>query len=1049
MEVATSLLAIVRGAGLRSFGLLLARIFRRSCTVALIVSTLMLPLCATRLPVRVFTTADGLPRSFTSCIVTDRKGFLWLCTAEGAARYDGYSFALYGIEQGLPDRRVNDILETRSGAYFFATYAGVSRLEPSAAPDSARRFVTLAPGGGGAATPVYALLEDRAGAVWCATDRGIYRFDPTARRPELQYLTLNRAPKPSWVAVSLAEDRDGSLWIGTTAGLCRRWPDGRVEWHVELGPIYALMVDRRGHLWAGTSTRLVEFRSTPAAPVAIHSYTSADGLQGEEIYSLLELRRGNAIWAGTSTSLNELDLRDDQPARIHSYGADAGLSGRLVAALAEDAQGNIWAGADHGLMRISSGGFATFGDADGIGSRSIVQISEDNEGLWAASSQPGGLSLHLLRNGHFDSVRPRYGKTTTGFGNDQVVLHTRCGEWWIATGGGLYRFPAVRSLRDLAGTPPQAVYREAQDLPGPNIYRLFEDSRGDIWVTSMWAGLSRWDSRRRTFQHYPEFSGYATAFAEDRAGNVWIGFSTEPSLRQPNGVRRYRLGRFETFTESGGVSTGWVRELFVDRSGKLWVGTTNAGLLTVDQPAAEHPHLARYTEARTSSMSVFCIAEDHSGRLFVGTARGVDRIDTSSGRVRRYTSADGLAMGDPASLYCDRQGRIWVGGSMGLSLLNSEPAESPRAARIFITGLSINGRPRPVGEPSAESLSGIHLAPDQRQMRVAFVATGAPPGEALRYQHMLEGAESQWSPLTDEREVSYMKLGTGDFRFLVRAATDQGAVSAPAAVSFHVDAPVWLRWWFLTLDVAILGALAIAIHRYDLSRRLEVERMRLRIARDLHDDLGASLTRVAILSELARSGIAKGEGNVSGHLSDVAEAARGMVDGLGDLVWAIDPRRDDLGSTSRRIRQYASDLLETKGIQWSFQAPASAAPPMAPDQRRHVLLFFQETLRNAARHAGCSSVTMSLQVSDREWSARIADNGRGMPASRPDAEDDEFGNGLRNLRGRAASLGGTLVVVSEPGRGTELTLRFPQAASRGPMGRMRMLFRGASKSPRN
>jgi len=308
---------------------------------------------------------------------------------------------------------------------------------------------------------------------------------------------------------------------------------------------------------------------------------------------------------------------------------------------------------------------------------------------------------------------------------------------------------------------------------------------------------------------------------------------------------------------------------------------------------------------------------------------------------------------------------------------------------------------------------------------------------------MLEGADSKWSPLTDEREVSYVKLGTGDFRFLVRAATDGGIVSAPAVVSVHVAAPVWQRWWFLAIDIVFLGALAIAAHRYDLSRRLEVERMRLRIASDLHDDLGASLTRMAILSELALSQMAQGHRNVSGHLSDMAEAARGMVDGLGDLVWAIDPRRDDPGSIARRIRQYASDLLEARGITWSFQAPAQTSPVMAPDQRRHVLLFFQETLRNAVRHAGCSSVKMGLEVRDGEWLACIVDDGRGMATPLPDEDKTESGNGLRNLRGRAASLGGRLVVVSEPGCGTELTLRFPQASSRGLAGRIRMLFRGA------
>jgi signal transduction histidine kinase len=247
---------------------------------------------------------------------------------------------------------------------------------------------------------------------------------------------------------------------------------------------------------------------------------------------------------------------------------------------------------------------------------------------------------------------------------------------------------------------------------------------------------------------------------------------------------------------------------------------------------------------------------------------------------------------------------------------------------------------------------------------------------------------------------------------------------------------VWRRWWFLTSAIAILSALALMAHRYDVSRRLEVERMRLRIARDLHDDLGASLTRMTILTELASREARPQNPEAGRDLGRIAEMARGMVDALGELVWAVDPRRDDMASTSRRIRRYASDVLEPQGVAWTFEISDAGFPPLSPEQRRHVLLIFQEALRNVARHAQCSRVDLSLSFVGGEYLARIRDNGCGLPDPLPG-----LGSGMLNLRSRAAALAGTLSILSSPGEGTDLTVRFPSASSAGRLGRMIMLFR--------
>jgi signal transduction histidine kinase len=220
-----------------------------------------------------------------------------------------------------------------------------------------------------------------------------------------------------------------------------------------------------------------------------------------------------------------------------------------------------------------------------------------------------------------------------------------------------------------------------------------------------------------------------------------------------------------------------------------------------------------------------------------------------------------------------------------------------------------------------------------------------------------------------------------------------------------------------------MARLAFAWHRRELERRLEVERVRARIAADLHDDLGANLTRVVILSEVAQRQTNSSNGEVGQRLTEIADTARGLTDSLGDLVWSINPLRDDVPSLLNRVREFASDVLESQGIRWSLTTSESIhSMPLMPEQRWQLFLIVKEAINNAARHSGCTSVALHLQVADGWATVRITDDGCGLPRRYP---ANETGNGLANMRKRATALAGELAVRSEPGAGVTVELRFP------------------------
>jgi signal transduction histidine kinase len=517
----------------------------------------------------------------------------------------------------------------------------------------------------------------------------------------------------------------------------------------------------------------------------------------------------------------------------------------------------------------------------------------------------------------------------------------------------------------------------------------------------------------------------ARVFGEDRAGNIWIGFGT--------GVARYRDGRFTFFTTNEGLPPGAIMNIYSDRVGRLWLASARGGLIRIDDPAAERPAFKSYTTAHgLSANSAQVITEDLYGRIYVSTGRGLDQLTPETGRIKHFTTDDGLAQGNIIAAFRDRTGAIWIGTHRGLSRFVPAPPETAPAPPILITGLNVAGERRSVSARGETEIAIADLEPDRNQLQIDFVSLGFAPGEALRYQYRLESTDAEWGALSEQRTVNYASLAPGRYRFLVRAVNSDGVASPnPATVTFTVLRPVWQRWWFIALATAFLGSLVYALYRYRVARLIELERVRTRIATDLHDDIGAGLSRVAILSEVVKQQVSgKAEQSVP-MLTEIADSARGLVEAMREIVWAIDPRREELSAVVSRVRQFAYDVLEAKGINWDFIVqPELEQIKLDPEQRRHLFLIFKEGLNNIARHADCQSVSMTLTLDRQQLWGEIRDDGRGFPARNGTGSAEEpmgyaNGYGLENMRQRASQVGGQVWIDSAPGEGARIKLMIP------------------------
>lgn len=399
----------------------------------------------------------------------------------------------------------------------------------------------------------------------------------------------------------------------------------------------------------------------------------------------------------------------------------------------------------------------------------------------------------------------------------------------------------------------------------------------------------------------------------------------------------------------------------------------------------------------------------------------MDELDPATGHVRHYTTADGLANNNVNVSFRDRSGALWFGTLDGLSRLIPAPIRREPPPSILIGALRIAGVQQPLSELGETSLSGFDLEANQNQLQLDFFGLSFATGETLRYQYKLEGADREWTPLSNQRSVNFANLAPGGYRFMVRAVTTEGLASeSPAVVAFSILPPFWQRWWFITMTATLVGLAAYSLYRYRVARLVELERVRTRIATDLHDDIGSSLSQVSVLSEVIRRRVAT-EPSVSEPLSMIANLSRDVVDSMNDIVWAINPRRDHLNDLTQRMRRFASDVFTAREIEFTFTAPDPRQNMrVGADMRREVFLIFKESVNNMIRHSASTKAVIDFSIEDAWLDLKMADNGRGFA---PDRE--ATGNGLLSMRERASRIGGTLDISSNDGRGTVVRLKAP------------------------
>ena len=431
------------------------------------------------------------------------------------------------------------------------------------------------------------------------------------------------------------------------------------------------------------------------------------------------------------------------------------------------------------------------------------------------------------------------------------------------------------------------------------------------------------------------------------------------------------------------------------------------------------------------------LAEDADGRIWVGTRNGVDLLDPATGAVRHYDASSGLISNTTVALGVDGAGQVWIATNSGVSRLQPRP-EGPRARLgLRLVELRAGGRERPLPEAGVTELRDVRLPAGAGDIELGFVGISLAAGGTIGFQHRL--GRQEWSSLSPERRLHLAGLSPGRYQLAVRAVRSDGVTSDSASVEIVVPTPLWRRWWVVTAAALVVLGSAAAAGRARRRRRRELERVRSRIASDLHDELGLSLSRIAVLSEVARRKADAGLDTGGAEMREVGDEARDLIDATSDMAWALDPRSDDLPSLLARLRRMMADVFDGTGVAWSFAGPdTTAALALGAEQRRHLYLILKEAVHNAARHARPGRVDVRVGLDRGTVRVEVRDDGVGFDPEgsrcREWARHDEHEAARRGARRDARGALGTRLRHARAGRG---------AAGRG---RMNMLCREGAVS---
>jgi signal transduction histidine kinase/ligand-binding sensor domain-containing protein len=998
------------------------------------------------LTVRTWSKEQGLPADSVTAVLQTRDGYLWIGTSGGLARFDGVTFVPFAPAgpRSNVTLRVSALCEDSAGRLWIGTQ-GEGLLRYSGGEVTwFERNAELSD------QTINSIAEDPTGNVWVGTPLGLNRLEGS----RLTRFTV-RDGLPSDFVSSVHVARSGMIWITTSAGMCQ-YGDGHVlPFQFEpdsagRNPLYlGVYEDLQSNQWAYGDTYLVRIDKVLGPGKRLNYFRSGD-TSSVRLWSLCEGRHGQ-LWIGTSGQ--ELYCFADN--KLLSLTLRTGRLTSDVRALFEDREGNLWLGTfGGGLVRLQPRAVRLLDASAGLPSGPAVCLAFNPEGRLWAGFEHGGLYV-----GNPERFEPA---TAEGELELHNLVSTLCitpdSVLWVGTpGAGLYCLKDQRILH----------YTTANGLSDNSILSLAAEPNGTVWAGAASGGLHRFANG--TLTSFGLTTGLPaqplSSLLAARGGGLWVGTADGEVLRGEG-------GSFRRLEEAAVLAGKAIRALYEDSGGRLWVGAADGGLACLSKGAAR----TWAASPGTATDSITGILGNEEGELWFATGRGIyhatcPEIDgwltgQSPFRPELFFEAESPASSVAASGWpravTSPDGRLWFATASGVITFEPHGLEgglAPPPVRIETvlangqaltlpsTGQNAKAGPRPASV--TDNPAPLRLRSDVRSLDVRFTAFCFAAPDQLRFRHKLEGSDPDWVDDGPQRHVRYERLPYGDYKFRVTACNAAAVWNETGAeFAFVIPTPAWRAAWALALyaltAVGLVAGGARLVSNRRLRRRLArlaqeqaMQRERMRIAQDMHDEIGSKLTKISFMSERAK-GELEGQDEVAGKLDAIAHTSRDLLQSLDEIVWAVNPLNDNLEHLAAYLGQYATEYLQNTTVECELHIPRGLPhAPLSAETRHNLFLAFEEALNNALKHGRASRVRVAMAAGSARFEITVQDNGCGFDsgAAGGNTSNDgprlkHGGNGLLNMRQRLTEVGGQCSVRSEPGHGATVTLCIPLNGTR-------------------
>lgn len=952
-------------------------------------------------PYQKYTSKNGLISDRITAITQDENGVMWFGSYFGICRYDGIKFEKIVLSANQQNKFVKFLLPAHGKMYAsFLFNGGLAEISKGQVKSW---FISGKDSAG--ANEIYCMADNGDGSLLLCNNMGqVYEF----KHGQFMLLyTLKNYPKA--LPVTIQKDSFNTIWLGTEEGLyIIPYPYNKEVVYFNKNNIYSISKDENKFLWFSRSDgikTIIEKARGWQHGVFINRQVILNSASAKMVPFFGSMKKG--LWF-IDLGLGLVNMDGNNKKYTYKIPFDFNTDMNAVFA---DRENNIWVANDPGLFKISNFNTKSYLFEEMAASGGSITFANDSDLIISNAK-----NLYKLADGKFQKLR-----TGQIFKNYFGITYKDKNKslWFGLWNEGLWQ--ASYNKGKLRG---KQYFSSFNNIP-INASTIAEDGKGNMWVAGFNGLFYFRDNKVLNHYYAPNASGShssITSMALDEATQtIWIGDNATgitllKYIVDAGNKIQYEVMGFITATD--GLKDTYIRSMQLDHKKNLWVGTRFEGLYRVETKEKKFNVINCKEEAKLTCARVIDIQVQDTSAVWIATCDGIYRYRYQAKSWNHYNTSNGLLNAEVFSLLVDKKKDIvytlTVQGITKLQITSGEKTLPPLINMVAITV---------VGKLDTTVLFRQSLTKypySKNSIGFSFAGASFIDEKNIRYKYMLQGFDKDWSSEVFTNTVNYASLPPGRYIFKVMAANARNEWSEqPASFEFEIVQPFYKKAWFLFVIISGLIFIIYLVKIQQLKNRFKIEKIRLAIARDLHDDVGSTLGSINLLSKTASRRLENYPvtEDVKPIFTKIGQSAENTLQAMDDIVWSINPGKDNIHDLIIRMREFAIPLFEAKEIEFDFIVEGNNEQSIPMNLRRTIFLIYKETIHNILKHAGATLVKIKIQVGHNRFIMQITDNGKGFTFP-----STSRGNGLKNLYSRAALAGGLFKIDNlHPGVSVEFS----------------------------